>query len=287
MAEGVWYPQGGVYAIAEALQRLAEELGVSIQTNAPVQQILIRENRATGIRLQDGTEHHADAVIANVDVTTVYERLLPRSPRIESRLRKLKTFEPSCSGFVMMLGVQGQHQQLAHHNILFSSDYKCEFTEIFDQHVPPTEPTIYIAITSKTDATHAPAGCENWFVLVNAPALSSEFDWSSQRQHYRDLVLDRIAQFGFDVRDKILSETIWTPVELEQHSGAYRGALYGPSANSKWTAFQRPHNRCPDVAGLYFVGGTTHPGGGVPMVMLSGKVASDLVLEDYRNQSSQ
>lgn len=280
LVEGVWYPQGGVYAIAQALERLAEELGVRIHTDAPVQQILVEGNRVSGIRRQDGSEVQADAVIANADVTTVYEHLLPQTPRIQKRLRRLKAYEPSCSGFVMMLGVRGEHAELAHHNILFSSDYQREFVEIFEQGVPPTEPTIYIAITSKTDSSHAPPGCENWFVLVNAPALSDNFDWTTQRQRYRDLVLDRIAQFGFDIRDKILSETIWTPVELAQHSAAYRGALYGPSANSKWTAFRRPQNRCPDVNGLYFVGGTTHPGGGVPMVMLSGKVTSELVLED-------
>jgi phytoene desaturase len=284
MVEGVWYPQDGVYAIAQALQRLAEELGVIIYTNTSVQQILIRDNRAAGVRLKDGSEFHAEAVIANVDVTTLYERLLPKAPRIQKRLRQLKGFEPSCSGFVMMLGVQGKHERLAHHNILFSADYRREFVEIFEQDVPPTEPTIYIAITSKTDPTHAPSGCENWFLLVNAPALSADFDWTTQRQPYRELILDRIAEFGFDIRDRIISETIWTPTELQQQSAAYRGALYGPSANSQWTAFRRPHNRCPDMRGLYFAGGTTHPGGGVPMVMLSGKVVSALVLEDHKKK---
>jgi phytoene desaturase len=284
MVEGVWYPQGGVYAIAEALERLAQELGVRIHTDTSVQQILVEGYRAAGIRLWDGSEYQADAVIANLDVTSTYEHLLPHTHSIQKRLRQLKTFEPSCSGFVIMLGVQGNHAELAHHNILFSNNYRREFVEIFEQGTPPTEPTIYIAITSKTDSTHAPPECENWFVLVNAPALSSDFDWTIQHQRYRDVVLDRIAKFGFDVRGKIISETVWTPVDLAQHTGAYRGALYGPSANSKWTAFRRPHNRCPDVRGLYFVGGTTHPGGGVPMVMMSGKVASELVIEDYRKR---
>lgn len=287
LVEGVWYPQGGVYAIAQAIQQLAQELGITVHTDAPVQQITVEATRAVGVTLHDGSQHRADVVIANADVTTVYERLLPDLPRVQKRVRQLQAFEPSCSGYIMMLGVEGSSARLAHHNILFSSDYRREFEEIFEQCIPPTQPTIYIAITSKTDLTHAPPGCENWFVLVNAPALSPAFDWSTQRERYRDVILDRIAQFGFDVRDRIRSETIWTPLDLEQNSAAYRGALYGPSANSKWTAFRRPHNRCADVTGLYFVGGTTHPGGGVPMVMLSGKVVSELVLEDQKKGSIQ
>lgn len=284
MVEGVWYPEGGIYSIARALERLALELGVTIHTHTPVQQIIVEGGQAKGIRLHDGTQYKADVVIANSDVTTAYEHLLPRTPCIQKRLRQLKEFEPSGSGFVMMLGVQSEHERLSHHNILFSSDYRREFDEIFRQQLPPTEPTVYIAITSKTDPDHAPSGCENWFILVNAPALSADFDWQVQRDHYRDIVLDRIESFGFSIRDKILTETLWTPMELAQNSAAHRGALYGPSANSRWTAFRRPHNRCPDVQGLYFVGGTTHPGGGVPMVMLSAQVVSKLVSRDWKQK---
>ncbi len=282
LVEGVWYPAGGIYSIARALEQLALELGVTIHTDAPVQQVMVSQGRADGVQLQDGTLHRADVIIANSDVTTAYERLLPQTPQIERRLRGLKAFEPSGSGFVMMLGIEGTHPQLAHHNILFSSDYQKEFTEIFQQQIPPSEPTVYIAITSKSDPDHAPPGCENWFVLVNAPALSLNFDWEAQRIPYREKILNQIERFGFEIRDKILTETIWTPIDLASNSAAHRGALYGPSANSRWTAFRRPHNRCPDVKGLYFVGGTTHPGGGVPMVMLSAQVVVSLVLQDQK-----
>ncbi|HRF94446.1 MAG TPA: hypothetical protein PLZ51_04590, partial [Aggregatilineales bacterium] len=130
------------------------------------------------------------------------------------------------------------------------------------------------------DPTHAPHGHENWFILVNAPALSSQYDWNVQKLVYRDKIFTQLARFGIEIRDKIRAEQLITPNDLQTMSGAWRGALYGASANSKWTAFKRPHNRCADIRGLYFAGGTTHPGGGVPMVMLSGKVASDLILED-------
>lgn len=277
---GVWYPKGGIYRIAEGMATLARELGVEICTNCPAAEILVEGNQIQGVKAGNGTIISATTVIANVDVTTVYRYLLPASRAITKRFNILKQFEASCSGFILLLGVEGDHHQLAHHNIFFSADYPAEFRAIFDAKHPPEAPTIYISITSKTDHEHAPAGHENWFILVNAPAISERFEWASEKQRYRDLVLKQLALAGVDVRGKIKVEQIITPNDLENMSGAWRGALYGPSPNSKWTAFRRPHNRAVSPRGLYFVGGTTHPGGGVPMVTLSGKVAAEMVLED-------
>lgn len=281
MTGGVWYPQGGIYTIAQALQKLALELGVEIRTDTPIQQIDVQNGRAVAVITQSRERIEAEAILANADVTSVYEHLLPRQIA-EKRLNRLKKQEPSGSGFVMLLGVDGEHPHLAHHNIFFSGDYRREFENIFKKGVPADDMTVYVSITSKTDADHAPAGHENWFILVNAPALSSQYDWDSHKTAYRDKVFNQLARFGVDIRDKIRIEHIFTPHDLQNMSGAWRGALYGASANSKWTAFKRPHNRCADIRGLYFAGGTTHPGGGVPMVMLSGKVASELILEDGR-----
>ena len=276
---GVWYPRGGIYAIARALGHLAEELGVKIHLGQPVRQIIVGDGGAQAVELADGTRRDAAAVIANVDVATVYERLLP-APAYQRRAGQLATSEPSCSGFILLLGVENQHPQLAHHNIFFSSDYRREFESIFQQGQPPDDPTIYVAITSKTDTADAPTGRENWFVMVNAPALDSRFDWQRNAASYRNRVLERLATFGLDVRPHIRSEHILTPHDLQRLTGARRGALYGASSNNPFAAFRRPHNRAADVRGLYFVGGTTHPGGGVPMVTLSGKVAADLLIAD-------
>lgn len=282
LSGGVWYPQGGIYAIARALTKLATELGVEVRTGCPVQQISVTDSRTRGITLASGEFIPARAVIANVDVTTVYRHLLPPEPAVTRQLAKLEKYQPSCSGFVLLLGVEGDYTKLAHHNIFFSRDYPAEFRAIFDEQQPPDDPTIYVSITSKSDADHAPPGCENWFVLVNAPPLSADYDWETQRIPYRDHVLAKLAEAGFDVRDRIRAEHVLTPADLARMSGAWRGALYGPSPNSRWAAFRRPHNRCPQIGGLYFAGGTTHPGGGVPMVALSGKVAAELLLEDLR-----
>lgn len=279
---GVWYPQGGIYAIAAALARLAGELGVEIRTGCPVRQIVLAENTVQGVMLTDGTLEPAEIVVANVDVATVYQTLMPPAIATPRRLAHLTRVEPSCSGFILLLGVTKSHERLAHHNIFFSNDYRREFDDIFRRGVPPDDPTIYVAITSKSDPAHAPAGCENWFVLVNAPALDSCYDWTAQALTYRDQVLTRLAGFGLDIRGKIQTEQMLTPLDLARLTGAWRGALYGASSNSPFTAFRRPHNRAPDVRGLYFAGGTTHPGGGVPMVMLSGKVVANLIAADQR-----
>ncbi len=276
---GVWYPRGGIYAIARALGKLADELGIPIHLNQPVRRIVIGEHGAQAVELADGTVRPAAAVIANVDVATVYERLLS-APAHQRRAHQLAQAEPSCSGFILLLGVEGQHAQLAHHNIFFSSHYRREFESIFRHGQPPDDPTIYLAITSKTDTADAPAGCENWFVLVNAPALDDRFNWEQHARRYRDQILERMATFGLDVRSRIRTERILTPLDLQQMTGAQRGALYGASSNNPFAAFRRPHNRAADVRGLYFAGGTTHPGGGVPMVTLSGKVAAEMLIAD-------
>ncbi len=276
---GVWYPRGGIYQIARSLAQLAGELGVDIRLNCPVEQILTGPRGVTGVRLSDGATQPAAAVVANVDVTTVYQHLLPPE-RGATRLKRLIRQETSCSGFILMLGVNRAYPELAHHNIFFSSDYAREFDDIFGRGAPPEEPTIYVAITAKSDPEHAPPGRENWFVLVNAPALGPNFDWSSQAGAYRALVLARLAAFGLDIRPHIEVEQILTPADIARLSGAWRGALYGVSSNTPLTAFRRAHNRAGDLPGLYFVGGAAHPGGGVPMVMLSGRVAATMILED-------
>jgi len=286
--QGVWYPAGGIYQIARAYERLALELGVEIRTSTPVRSLDVQSGQVQGVILASGSRLAASAVLSNLDAANTYAKLMPASldqnQRVARQARFLAQAQPSGSGFILMLGVRGQHPQLAHHNIFFSSDYPLEFEQIFRRQMPPSEPTIYAAISSKSTPTDAPPGCENWFVLVNVPALSAEpgqgWDWSVRKAGYRQLVLDLLARRGFDLSGKIEVEHILTPIEIETLSGAQRGALYGASSNNRWAAFLRPHNRDPLLNGLYFAGGTVHPGGGVPMVTLSGQAAARLILQD-------
>jgi phytoene desaturase len=275
---GVWYPQGGIYAIARALERLARELGVEIRTGSRVARIEVRRGAVSGVTLASGERLAARAVIANVDVATVYESLLPPGTVPARRVRTLTQAAPSVSGFILLLGVRGLHSQLVHHNIFFCEDYAREFDDLFRRGVPPADPTIYLAITSRRDPAHAPPDGENWFILVNAPPLGPEWDWTARTREYRDAVLAALARRGLEVRDRIVVERILTPLDIERQTGARRGALYGASSNGMLSAFGRPANRAPDVRGLYFAGGTAHPGGGVPMAMLSGAAAARQVL---------
>ena len=276
--QGVWYPSGGIFQIAEALTRLAQELGVDIRTNSEVKQITTSQTQVTGVITSDGVLHTVGTVIANVDILTTTEKLLTSAALPAKQV--FSNHKLSSSGFILLLGINGTHQQLAHHNIFFSPDYRLEFEQIFKHNRPPDHPTIYLSITSKSDPTHAPPGKENWFVLVNTPATDSSFDWQEFAPSYRDRIIETLKGFGLTISAHIEDESIITPDDLARQSGAYRGALYGFSSNDRLAAFRRPPNRDARIKGLYYAGGTTHPGGGVPMVMLSGKVAAEMVVHD-------
>ena len=193
----------------------------------------------------------------------------------------MAALEPSLSAFVLLLGVNRRYDQLTHHTVFFSANYREEFHDIFNRLVAPRDPTIYVCATTRTDPTQAPPESENLFILVNAPYLSDEFSWAAERESYRALVLEKLEHMGLaDLRKHIVFEQMITPEDLALRYGAQRGAIYGFSSNSLFAPFTRPQNRSRDVRGLYFVGGSVHPGGGVPLVMLSGKIVADLVQRD-------
>lgn len=280
---GAWYVRGGMYEIPRAVARLAVELGVEIQLNQEVTSIITEHGKACGVVLADGMELRASAVIVNADALTAYSNLLPATARGQFTDKKLARIEPSCSGYVLLLGTRRNFPQLAHHNIYFSADYPAEFRAIFDELRPASDPTIYICATSRTDATQAPPDCENLFVLVNAPATSPRTDWIREAAPYRELIIEKLESYGLHgLRESIIYEHRLTPNYFAQRYAAYRGALYGPSSNKITSAFVRPPNKARHVKGLYFAGGTTHPGGGIPLVLLSGKMAAELVMSEIR-----
>ncbi len=276
LSGGVWYPQGGVYTIVRALEQLAIELGVTVITGCRVDEIKIENHRATGL-LAGGEFLPADAVIANINAATVCQKLLPQDL---AGFRRPANSEYSSSCFVLMLGVEGNHPQLAHHNILFSDDDPREFADIFEYQIPPKDPTLYIAITSKTESGHAPEGCENWFVRINVPPSNPNFNWSSQGDRYRDHVLEILARRGLDIRAGIRAEYRLSPSEFETGIEAQHGDLYELSSDDRLNILRRPPNQAPDIRGLYFAGSTTYSEVGVPLAMLSGKMAARLAYAD-------
>lgn len=283
MAQGAWYPRGGVYEIARAMHTLAQELGVESHFNCGVGQILLKNGSAAGVRLRDGRNVPADKIICNADVSWARKTLLPPNDnrsKWAQTLQKWRTrqmLEPSCSGLAMLFKAHSTTPDLAHHNLFFNdpADYAGEFEQIFAQNVPPSHPTFYVCITSKTDPHHAPPNCENWFVLVNVPYLSPKFDWQTHGEGYIQSASRQLEDWRSAVTDVPATampkpHRVISPLSLQNVYGGNRGSIYGFSSNSRTAAFLRPANRAPDIANLHFVGGSAHPGGGVPLVTLSG-----------------
>ncbi len=283
---GAWYVKGGMYEIPLALEKLALELGAEIKTNCAVEKILIEKGKAVGVKIENGEILKSDFVVANADAIETYRNLIDEENRKSFPDKRLNRIEPSCSGFVLLLGVKKQFPQLAHHNIFFSDDYKAEFDAIFKQLRPTANPTVYVCASSRTDKTQSPKGCENLFVLINAPYTSSKTNWQIDAQGYRDLIIKKLEDFGLeDLEKSIEFEQIITPEDFEKKYATNKGSIYGVSSNGIFSAFLRPPNQSKDVKNLYFVGGATHPGGGIPLVLLSGKMASELISKKVKSES--
>lgn len=281
---GAWYVRGGIYEIPKALTRLAKELGVEIKTNCEVEKILFTNSEAIGVKLKTGEEIKSDFVISNADAVETYRSLIASENRRSFPDKKIENIEPSCSGFVLLLGVKKRFPQLAHHNIFFSDNYRAEFDRIFREKRPAENPTVYVCAASRTDNTQAPENCENLFVLVNAPYTSAQVDWETEKKSYRDLIVKKLENFGLEnLENSIEVEQIITPADFETKYRANRGSIYGVSSNGTFAAFLRPPNQSRDVKNLFFVGGATHPGGGMPLVMLSGKMAAELIQREIKN----
>ena len=274
---GAWYARGGIYEIPKALERLANELNVKIETNCAVAKIITENEKAVGVRLENGETINCDYVVANSDAIETYRNLLDG----KFFNRQTDEREPSCSGFVLLLGVRKKYAQLAHHNIFFSDDYAAEFDALFKDLRPAANPTIYVCATSTTDQTQAPKDCENLFILVNAPYTSAATDWKIEAGNYRNLIVNKLEKLGLtDLEASIEYEKIITPEDFESKYRTNRGSIYGVSSNGIFSAFLRVPNQSKKVENLYFVGGATHPGGGMPLVLLSGKMACELIARD-------
>ena len=275
---GGWYVRGGMCRLAEATERLAEAVGVNIRTGKSVKRILQRKGEAAGVELEDGHRVETDAVVCNADALYAYRTLF--EPGTLRGARRYERLGVSLAGFVLLLGTRRAYPRLAHHNIFFSANYREEFRSLFEHNLPASDPTVYVSISSKADPHHAPEGGSNLFVLVNVPPLSPAFDWKQERGRYRKRILETLAKRGMELPEQeIDTEEVFTPADFQIRYNAHRGAIYGTSSNSRLAAFLRPANRSRELRNLFFVGGSAHPGGGIPLVLLSGKIAAGLVEE--------
>ena len=273
--QGGWYVPGGLPRLADDLALLLREAGVEVTLGAHVSEIVAPAGHVTGVRLADGAHVPADVVVANADAAQLYGTLLPD----RRRLRRIARLGPSSSVLLLLAGVTGRTPGLAHHSIVFSADYRREFRDIFAAGRPPRDPTVYIGCSAVDDPAQAPPGAENQVMLVNVPARDPS-RWPQTVESYRDMILERLAERGHDLSGRLRFVDLFTPADLRDRYGSWGGAVYGGATNGVLAPFLRPGNRGPR-RGLYLVGGSAHPGGGLPLVALGARIVADLVAADF------
>lgn len=283
-AFGAWHLRGGLRTLADALAQRCVDVGVRLRISTDVAAIETAAGRVSGVRLRDGEVVAADVVVANADAHQVYADLLAhlgRDPRRRGPLSRLSRTTASLSGFVLLVAASGRTPGVRHHNVWFPADYNDEFDAVFGRHASPVaDPTIYACVPDD-DRMRPDSDHESWFILINAPRHGSgpgALDWRApgRADAYADHVLSVLARRGVDLRPRMLWREIRTPADLEEQTRAPGGAIYGTSSNGARAAFLRPANRSP-VPGLFLVGGSAHPGGGLPLVGMSAEIVAGLV----------
>jgi phytoene desaturase len=277
---GVHYAMGGTGAIVNGLGRLFDELGGKVHLNTEVSEIIIRDGRAAGIKLADGTEHEADVVVSNGDVAFTYHYLIPEQYRRKYTNRRIEKMRYSNSLFVIYFGTKRRYtdSKLSHHNIITNGRYRGLLRDVFNNNKLPDEMALYLHMPSKTDPTIAPEGCESFYVLSLVPNLDADADWDDIGQRYRDKIMQYLEDHYLpDLQANIIAEHRIDPLHFRHTLNSYKGAAFSVKPTLMQSAWLRPHNRSEEFNDLYFVGAGTHPGAGVPAVLSSGKIAAALI----------
>jgi phytoene dehydrogenase-like protein len=271
-AFGAWHVRGGLYELVRGMERRLVSLGGELRLETPVRRIARGFGRVRAVDVDD-ERIPCDAVVCNADALALERDLLDVRPRPEPGERSL-------SGFALMLGLSGRIPGLTHHTILFPADYGAEFDDVFRARRPVRDPTIYLSAPGVTEAgeVHEKSGegAESLFLLVNAPSHGDGVDWDAEAGPYQEWILRLLGERGLDVRDRIEVAARRTPADLERETGAPGGAIYGAAPHGRLASLRRPGNFA-QTQGLYRVGGTTHPGGGLPLVALSGKIVAEAI----------
>lgn len=266
---GAYFPKNGMYGIVSALVKLAQEVGIAFHYNSKVTGLKLTKDKVEGIFVESEF-HPAELVVNDTDIAYFYQHILPKP----NMLRRLMRRERSSSALIFYWGVKGS-SNLDVHNILFSSDYRAEFDGLFKQKRLANDLTVYIFISKKVVETDAPEGCENWFVMVNAPEHVGQ-NWEEETARAREIVLKKIeGHLGYSIENQIQNEKVVTPAEIELRTASVHGSLYGHSSNSAFAAFLRHPNFSRRYKNLYFVGGSVHPGGGIPLCLASAKIVDN------------
>ncbi len=269
-AFGCWYVMGGLGRLRDALEQVATRVGVTIRLGTDVGRVAVAGKRVTGVELADGGSESADVVVSNVDATHLYTDLVP----LPKQAKRLERAGKSSSAFVICAAVRGRTDGIAHHNVFFSLHDRQEFEHLESGRMA-IDPTVYACVSSVTDPGQAPPDGENWYLHITTPPAVG-----IDRKLMTAAVLNRLAERGYDIRTRIDFTRTLVPADFEARYRAVDGAIHGTSSNGKQATFQRPDNVGP-VDGLYLVGGSAHPGGGLAMVAISARIVADLVAERH------
>ncbi|WP_018969861.1 phytoene desaturase family protein [Rubritalea marina] len=277
---GLWYVRDGMYNLARGLEKLMLELGIQIHLNADVTQINKSGKTVTGITLADGTIQNFDIVVSNMEVIPCYEKLLGEP---QAFIKNLEKFAPACSGIVLHLGTNKPFPQLAHHNFFYSKDQHKHFETVFHKKQLPQDPTLYVVAPTRTDPSKAPEGCDNIKILPHIPPLAEGSGITEQDYiELKERCIDKMERCGLTgLRESIIVEDLLTPIDIERMYNSNKGSIYG--VVSDWGmnyGFKAPKTST-KYKNLYFTGGSTNPGGGMPMVVLSGQKCADRVIKRH------
>jgi phytoene desaturase len=263
---------------------LAEEMDVTIRTHSPVDEILVTESRVTGVRLESGEKVQADLVVSNADLPYTYRKLIPEQHRKDYPDRRLERMDYACSGYILYLGLDRTYSQAQHQALYFSQDYQANLDAIFKTKTLPAEPSFHLNIPTVTDASLAPPGHSLVYILAPMPNLEANIDWDQAAPVVRDKLLAQLERIlDPEIREHIIWERDYRPTDWLKDINAVHGTAFGSLSQGFFqSSYFRPHNRARDIDGLYFVGQGTYPGIGMPMVMISSRLVTERIVEEWQ-----
>ncbi len=279
--EGIWYPRGGTRAVPELLERLCQDMDVEVRTKTDIKRInLSSKGSVTGVETESGETIPLASIVCNADTARTFRELLDH-PRARNRFER-RRHEAACSGVVLYLGLDQRYDHLLHHNFVFSHDHHEEFETIYRKGEPAPDPTCYLCAPAATEPEVAPPGGEALYILVHTPYLRPHHDWKEMLPHYRKVIFDKLARTAgmTDLESRIRYQSWLTPQDIHERYRVLNGAIYGLASHGRFFGAFKPANRQSDIPGLYFAGGSAHPGPGMPMALMSGWIAADSLDRD-------
>ncbi len=283
--QGVWYPRQGIRGLVEAIGELARKKGAKIHLRRPVKEIIIEGGNAIGLRLENGEEVRGDIIVSNLDLPGAYHGLIPESQRKKYTKKKLDSLKYGCSAFMIYLGVKKEYATLRHHNVFFSTDPRTNFKEIFSTRTVPGDPSIYVNVSTRTNPTLAPKGKHLLYVLVPVPYSAQrngeKVDWAMYKEEFVRKIVDTLASRGLtQLKENAEILEVFTPDDWESLAGMHQGSTFGLSPTFLQSSVFRPNQKSEEFDRLYFVGASTHPGSGMPLVLVSARTCEKRIEDD-------